>query len=78
MSMRDQNDGGEQTTSGAEAPAGENRTEVIARLAYEKWRARGCPESDDRRDWFEAEQEIIAASVPQARPATGTSSRKRS
>lgn len=42
------------------APEYENRAAEIARLAYEKWQARGCPEGDDRRDWFEAEQEVAA------------------
>jgi hypothetical protein len=35
---------------------------AIARLAFEKWHARGCPQGDDQRDWFEAEQELSAAS----------------
>lgn len=36
----------------------EVRATMIARRAYEKWQARGCPHGDDRRDWFEAEAEI--------------------
>lgn len=77
MSPKEQSNGGERTNSGSEALGGENRAEVIARLAYEKWQARGCPIGDDGRDWFEAEQEIIAARVPQANAAEGSPSRKR-
>jgi len=30
----------------------------IATRAYAKWLARGCPIGDDKRDWFEAQQEV--------------------
>jgi hypothetical protein len=30
----------------------------IAARAYAKWLARGCPIGDDKRDWFEAQEEI--------------------
>ena len=40
-----------------------DRSAVIARRAYEKWQARGCQDGDDRRDWFEAEQELLAATA---------------
>lgn len=44
-----------------EAPRDDDdRTALIARRAYERWQARGCPVGDDRRDWFEAEAEIAA------------------
>jgi hypothetical protein len=64
------NDGPEQTTS---TKAGEDQDPraLIARRAYEKWQARGCPEGDDARDWFEAEQELLAAVRPQPK-ATAT------
>jgi hypothetical protein len=29
---------------------------AIAALAYELWRARGCPEGSPETDWFQAEQ----------------------
>jgi hypothetical protein len=77
MSLKDRSNGGQQTKSGSEAPVGDTQAEVVARLAYEKWQARGCPEGDDRRDWFEAEQEITAARVPQANAAEGSPSGKR-
>ena len=72
MSPKQQRNSGAQTNGGAQAAAGDERTAVIARLAYEKWQARGCPNGDDRRDWFEAEQEVLAAAGP--RPQTTASS----
>lgn len=77
MSAREQTNGGEQTKSDGQAPAGEHRAEAIARLAYDKWQARGCPADDDRRDWFEAEQEIVAPQGTQAVAAERSRSRKR-
>lgn len=50
-------------------PAELDREASIALLAYEKWQARGCPVGDDRRDWFEAEKEILAARASEATPA---------
>lgn len=44
-----------------EKPGDGDRAAAIARRAYEKWQARGCPEGDECRDWFEAEQEVDAA-----------------
>ena len=55
------NSTGAETKSDAEATASDDRWAKVARLAYEKWQARGCPEGDDGRDWFEAEQEVLAA-----------------
>lgn len=49
----------------------------IARRAYEKWLARGCPEGDDRRDWYEAEQEILAANAARPKASERARSRKR-
>lgn len=43
-----------------------DRSALIARRAYEKWEARGCPDGDDRRDWFEAEQELLGAPAAQS------------
>jgi hypothetical protein len=54
-----------QGPSSDEAADNQGRAALIARRAYEKWQARGCPEGDDRRDWYEAEQEIFAR-PPQA------------
>jgi hypothetical protein len=34
--------------------------EEVARRAYERWQARGCPPSDGSEDWRAAEQELIA------------------
>jgi hypothetical protein len=30
----------------------------IARLAYEYWQARGCPDGSPEDDWFRAEREL--------------------
>lgn len=38
--------------------------ERIATLAYLKWMGRGCPVGDDKRDWFEAEQEVKRETEP--------------
>lgn len=76
MSPKQQPNGGEQTNGGAQATADDDRLALIARIAYEKWQARGCPDGDDRRDWFEAEQEVVTASGPRPRP-TASSARDR-
>jgi hypothetical protein len=46
----------------AAAPANAPRipTEKIAMRAYEKWCQRGYPHGNDQRDWYEAEQELLA------------------
>jgi hypothetical protein len=31
---------------------------AIATCAYYKWLARGSPSGDDKRDWFEAQEEL--------------------
>lgn len=49
------NEGGERGSPGNDQAA------AIARRAYDKWLARGCPEGDELRDWYEAEQEILEA-----------------
>ena len=77
MSPKEQSNGGQQTKSGGEAPAGDDRAATIARIAFEKWQARGCPDGDDRRDWFEAEQEVRAAAGPQPRVTAPSSSQNR-
>jgi hypothetical protein len=59
-----------------ESSAGETRA-MIARRAYEKWQARGCPVGEDEKDWFEAEQEILAESAAAARADGQTPVRKR-
>jgi hypothetical protein len=52
----------------------DGRAAAIARLAYDKWTARGRPEGDDQRDWYEAEQEVRAA-APQ--PSASRAARNR-
>ena len=42
-------------TSQAELSPGD-----IAQRAYQRWLARGCPQSDGREDWFAAEAELRA------------------
>lgn len=76
MSRKRQSNGGERTKNGAEATAGDDHAAAIARRAYEKWQARGCPDGDDRRDWFEAEQEALAAAGARAQ-TTSSSARDR-
>lgn len=34
--------------------------EEIARRAYERWQARGCPPGDGSDDWRAAEQELFS------------------
>ena len=34
--------------------------EQVARLAYQLWEQRGCPEGSPEEDWFRAEQELAA------------------
>ena len=34
--------------------------EEIARRAYERWQARGCPPGDGSEDWRAAEQELFS------------------
>ena len=46
-----------------------DRTDQIARRAYERWQERGCPQGDGLSDWLEAEQEIAAAALPSSPPA---------
>jgi len=42
------------------APSARGTDEVaeVAARAYAKWLARGCPIGDDKRDWFEAQEEV--------------------
>jgi hypothetical protein len=61
-------------SSATTAPDG--RAAAIARLAYEKWTARGRPVGDDQRDWYEAEQEVLAG-APQPSASPPARSRKR-
>ena len=42
----------------ATPPRGTDDTAEIAARAYAKWLARGCPIGDDKRDWFDAQEEI--------------------
>lgn len=34
--------------------------EQIAARAYEKWKLRGCPQGDSKRDWYDASEEVQA------------------
>ena len=77
MSRKQQRNGGQQPKGGAQATEADDRAAAIARLAYDKWQARGCPQGDDRRDWFEAEQEISAGSATTAKTTEGSPSGKR-
>jgi hypothetical protein len=40
----------------------------IAERAYELWRARGCPPSDGREDWFAARALLLAEKQREAPP----------
>lgn len=68
MGPNNQRGGSTQAVGREEGAPGTSRAAAIARLAYEKWRARGCPDGDDRRDWFEAEREIAAGILAEATP----------
>jgi hypothetical protein len=39
----------------------------IAQRAYERWQARGCPQTDGREDWYAAEAELRTEQVPRRR-----------
>jgi hypothetical protein len=43
----------------AQKPADPPGHIAIARLAYAKWEARGCPHGSAEQDWFEAELELL-------------------
>jgi hypothetical protein len=45
-------------TGHASTAASELNRDEIARRAYDKWQARGCPPGDGAHDWFEAENEL--------------------
>jgi hypothetical protein len=63
----------------APAPESANgRAAAIAQLAFEKWSARGCPNGDDQRDWYDAEREISAAMSSQSTASAPVRSRKAS
>ena len=47
------------TQSVPDAPA----EELIARLAYSYWEARGCQGGSAEEDWLRAERELISASA---------------
>jgi hypothetical protein len=40
--------------------------EAIARLAYEYWEARGCPDGSPEEDWFRAEKTLARPARPGA------------
>ena len=39
---------------------GENRHELVKKLAYQHWEKRGCPLGSPEVDWFEAERAMRA------------------
>jgi Protein of unknown function (DUF2934) len=39
---------------------GENRHELVQKLAYQHWEKRGCPLGSPEVDWFEAEKAMRA------------------
>jgi Protein of unknown function (DUF2934) len=39
---------------------GENRHELVQKLAYQLWEKRGCPLGSPKVDWFEAEKAVRA------------------
>jgi Protein of unknown function (DUF2934). len=41
--------------------------EKIAALAYEFWKARGCPQGTPDEDWFRAEREIARSNEMESR-----------
>ena len=49
------------SANGAHAAAGAATTthEDVARLAYELWQRRGCPEGTDLENWLRAEQSLV-------------------
>jgi hypothetical protein len=47
-----------ESASSVAAVVQETDSSSIAALAYELWRARGCPEGSPETDWFQAEQEL--------------------
>lgn len=40
------------------SPDGGVDSEEVARLAYTRWQARGCPDGSPEEDWFLAEREL--------------------
>ena len=55
--MSTEKQGGITTTAVEEIPRPVNQQEVEA-LAYEFWRARGCPDGAPEKDWFRAEETL--------------------
>ena len=49
----------------------EKQAALLARRAYELWQARGCPEGDPMRDWFEAERLLVVERDAAATRADG-------
>ena len=42
------------------AQPNQNSQHDIARVAYQLWQARGCPEGSPDQDWFEAERTLVS------------------
>jgi Protein of unknown function (DUF2934) len=45
----------------------------IGELAYQLWRARGCPEGNSEQDWLEAERQLAAAPAKSQSPVKSQS-----
>lgn len=74
MSFKSNNPGQPEAVPAPESTNGP--AAAIAQLAFEKWTARGCPDGDDQRDWYDAEREISAAMSSQSTESAPTRSRK--
>jgi hypothetical protein len=48
----------------AEAADRENRSDSVARRAYERFQMRGGEHGHDQEDWFEAERELSERNTP--------------
>jgi Protein of unknown function (DUF2934) len=55
------------TAAAPSPPAPEVTREEIAKLAFQKWQKRGCPNGEDQRDWYEAERELKGSQPARAR-----------
>jgi hypothetical protein len=74
MSSKSDNAGQPEAAPAPESTGG--RAAAIAQLAFEKWTARGCPDGDDQRDWYDAEREILGAMPSRSTASAPARSRK--
>ena len=73
--MRSKSDNSGQVEAAPAPESADGRAAAIAQLAFEKWTARGCPDGDDQRDWYDAEREISAAMSSPSMASTPARSR---